>query len=306
MLKNSHVYALTTIILWSYAYVGTRIIVLEQSIGAAELGFIRNLTGSLFFIALLLIKKTALPPLRDVPLFLLAGLLGFGLYMFVFTKGMQSITGGTSAIILSTIPLFTAVLSALFFKEKLSPPAWLALLIAFSGTVILSLWNGAFSVNIGVGWTLIAAVSMSLYNIMQRYLARRAVRPYNSLQITAYSFLGAVLLTVFMLPSAADQFIAASGHTRLLAIMLGIFPSALAFLAWAKAISLGKSLTSVTNYLFLVPFAALIACFIALGELPDAGALVGGAVILSGLWLFHRALHRQATPATNLNIDKRG
>lgn len=306
-LPSSHFYALTTIVLWSYAYVGTRLIMLDHSIGAAELAFIRNLTGSLLFVAFLLIKKTALPALKDLPVFLLAGFLGFGLYMFIFSKGLETITGGTSAILLATIPLFTAILSSAIFKEKLPLLGWLGLLLAFAGTAVLSLWNGAFSVNIGVAWTLGAAVSMSFYNILQRYLARRAVRPYNSLQITAYSFMAAVLLTAFLLPSAAGQFTAASDSTKLMAVTLGIFPSALAFLSWAKAISLASSLTSVTNYLFLVPVAALIACFIAMDELPDAGALVGGAVILSGLWLFNKALHiRQKIPVTSSNLDKRG
>lgn len=306
-IQNSHFYALATIILWSYAYVGTRLVVLDHTIGAAQLGFIRNLTAALFFVALLRIQRAALPAPRDVPVFLLAGFLGFALYMFIFTKGMETVTGGTSAILLATIPLFTAALSAFFFRERLSPLGWLALLISFSGTAILSLWHGVFSLNVGVAWTLGAAVSMSFYNILQRYLSRRAARPYTSLQITSYSFMSAVFLSLFLLPSSAEQFLAASGSIRLTAILLGIFPSALAFLAWAKAISLGKNLSSVVNYLFLVPFTALIACYFALDELPDAGALVGGAVILAGLWLFNKALHlSRAASLKNLNLVKRG
>lgn len=292
-IPRSHFYSTATIIIWSYAYVGTRLIVTEHSVGSAELCFIRNSIAMLLFILLMLARRTHLPALRDIPIFLLSGGFGFALYMYMFAKGLETITGGTSAILLATIPLITAVISSLVFQEKLPLLGWLAMGVSFSGAALLSLWHGTFSVDVGVAWTLAAAVAMSLYNIIQRYLARRAVRPYDSLQITAYSFIAAVALSLFLVPSSAEQFMAASSKTRLLIVTMGIFPSALAFLLWAKAISIANSLNSVINYLFLVPFVVLIACFLALDELPDEGALVGGPIILVGLWLYNKAMRLQ-------------
>lgn len=164
------------------------------------------------------------------------------------------------------------------------------MLIAFTGTIVLSLWNGVFSIDVGIAWSLLAAACLALYNIIQSYLPQRKTRPYGPLQITAYSFISATFLSIFMLPSAYTQFVGAHTHVKLIAVCLGIFPSAIAFIFWAKAISITTNLATVTNYIFLTPFAVFLLCYLFLDEVPDTGTFIGGFLILTGLWFFNRSM----------------
>lgn len=285
-----HLYSAITILLWSYAYVGTRFVVTESDIGTSELAFIRNFVSALIFVTVLWVNKTPLPALRDIPIFFLAGGVGFVIHTITFSIGLETITGGTSSVLQSTIPLMTAAMGVVVFKEKLSWKSWGAMFIAFAGTVILSLWGGIFSVNLGTLWSLFAAACLAFYNIIQRHLPHRKVRPYDSLQITAYCFISATIISLFVLPSAYQQFAETSALVKITTVCLGIFPSAIAFVFWSKAISMTTSLATVTNYIFLTPFAVFLVCYAVLDEIPDGGTFIGGILILTGLWLFNLAM----------------
>ncbi|MDQ2693074.1 MAG: DMT family transporter, partial [Chloroflexota bacterium] len=70
-------------------------------------------------------------------------------------------------------------------------------------------------------------------------------------------------------------------------IFLGIFCSGLAYLAWydaLKALSTGQ--TGV--FLYIEPLVAVVVAFFILGEPITLASLIGGAVILFGVWLVNR------------------
>ena len=61
-----HVYSIITILLWSYAYVGTRFVMTESTMDTPELAFIRNGVSALIFIAVLWMKKIPRPDRKSV------------------------------------------------------------------------------------------------------------------------------------------------------------------------------------------------------------------------------------------------
>jgi drug/metabolite transporter (DMT)-like permease len=300
-IPRSHLCALGTIGLWAFAYVGTRVAV--RHFDALELGFLRNLVAALFFAGLARCRRLGLPPLRDWPLFFLSGFLGFALYLVFFNTGLETLNAATSCILISTVPLFTALFASLAYGEKLRPPAWLGMGVAFGGVCLLSLWDNALTIGSGVFWTLGAALCLSAFNIVQRsFSGMTKVAPgkadalprrrYSSEQVTAYSFFAATLLSGLLAPSALRAFWQADLCRQGLVIFLGVFPSALAYLLWAKAMSCAVSTSSVANYMFLTPFLALLLGFLFLSEWPGPGALAGGALILGGLALYSLTMRR--------------
>ena len=69
-------------------------------------------------------------------------------------------------------------------------------------------------------------------------------------------------------------------------LILGVFSSAVAYCAWAKALSLAKNTSSVSNYMFVTPFlTTLLGLWIA-GEPVELPTVAGGALIIIGLLLF--------------------
>ena len=287
--------AFATIVLWSSGFVFTRIVV--RHFNPYSLGLLRYGTASVVLIIIGFIWRVGFPRLRDIPLVLLLGALGFTVYMMAFNLAMTSITAATGSIVTATVPVMTALLSSLIFREKLSRIGWIAVGMEFTGILILTLWNGTFSIEIGLIWMILGAMSFASYNIIQRFATRR----YTPLQATIYSIVAGTLLLMAFLPSAIQDVQAAPMTAILDVIYLGVFPSAIGFLLWTKALSLARQMNEVTNFMFITPLLSIMLEYIMIGELPDAGTIFGGTVVLLGVLLFNNR-HRFAphTPMTKL------
>jgi EamA-like transporter family. len=142
---------------------------------------------------------------------------------------------------------------------------------------------------------LAAALLLSGYNLVQRSVTKR----YPPLQTTVYSvFTGTILLLVF-LPQTVPQLQRASFREIAVIAFLGLFPSAIAYLLWSKALSLADKTSEVTNFMFVTPLLSMIFGYIIIFELPSVSTLIGGMVILFGFVLFHTSQEKQAKSEEN-------
>lgn len=280
--KNSfHPYAMVTILFWSLAYVLTRLTL--QYFSAFSLGFLRYLIASCALIVIAGFTKMKLPHKKDLPWFLFAGGVGFFLYMIAFNQGQATVTAATGSVVIATVPLITALFARFAYHEKLMLFQWIAIGVEFIGVVVLTLMNSTLSVNAGFFWLLLAALSLSIYNLLQRKLTKT----YTALQTSTYSILfGTCLLAVFA-PSSIDHLSHAPAIQYLYLAVLGICSSAIAYISWAKAFSKAKKTSQVSNYMFVTPFLTSVLGFLLAGEVPDRATLIGGSIILAGVFLFN-------------------
>ena len=281
-LKNSfHPYAALTILFWSLTYVLTRLTL--QYFSAFSLGFLRYFIASCTLLAVAIITKMKLPRRADLLWLAASGGSGFFLYMIAFNQGQAMVTACTGSVVLATVPVITALLARLVFKENLRVYQWAAILIEFIGVLILTLMNGVLSVNNGLFWLFIAALCLSTYNLIQRRLIKR----YTAFQASAYSiFFGTILLAIFV-PASIREIPHAPAIQFVYIAIMGVFSSAIAYAAWAKAFSLAKQTSQVSNYMFITPFLTSILGFFIAGEIPDHATLLGGGVILLGVFIFN-------------------
>lgn len=278
----SHCCALCAVVLWSSAYVFTKVAL--ASFTPATLAFLRCAVAALALLCVAARRAKSSCRARDWPVFLLSGVLGFSLYLWLFNTGQAGLTAATSCVLISTAPLITAVMAAALLHERLRPSGWLALALAFAGVLILMLWDGTLSLNDGIFWSLGAAACISGYNLLQRRHAGRC----GTLTLTAWSFACAALTLSPFAPEAVRRFCLAPWTHCCAVVFLGLFPSALAYLLWAKALSLAKSAGTAAAYMFLTPLFSLLLGYAVLAEVPGPGTFAGGAVILAGLALFQR------------------
>lgn len=284
ILKNQEckVYAFGTIFLWASAFVFTKVGL--EYFTASALGLFRYVAASAALLVIGYIKKIGFPAVRDIPKFFFSGAVGFTLYMVTFNKGSQSLTSATGSVIIAIAPVLTAVLSSIIFGEKIKIKGWLSIMVSFVGILVLALWNGVFSVDIGIIWMTGAAVLLATYNITQR----QYVRKYTAFQSTAYSiFAGTILLMVF-LPESIPQLVNAQPKAYLVLLYLGIFPSSIAYIWWGKALSLAKMTSEVTNFMFVTPLLSAVMGSIVINEMPSIETYIGGGIILTGLLLFNK------------------
>lgn len=281
-IRNSyHLYAMITIIFWSLAYVLTKLALGYFS--AFPLGFLRYLVASITLIIVALVTKMKLPKKKDIPWFLLAGALGFFIYMIVFNQGQKLVSASTASVIIATVPVITALIARIVYQEKMQKHKWFAIGVEFVGVLVLTLMNGVLSVNQGVIWLFLAAISVSVYNILQRKLTKN----YSALQTSAYSIIfGTILLAVFLPDSVAEASAAPAIQWVYLGI-LGVCSSAIAYVAWSKAFTKAKQISQVSNYMFITPFLTSVLGFVIAREVPETSTIIGGGIILTGVFIFN-------------------
>ena len=276
-----HPYAITTIVFWSIAFVLTRLAL--QHFSAFSLGFLRYLVASCTLIAIAILIKMKLPHKSDLPWFLASGAIGFFFYMIAFNIGEETVTASTGSIVIATVPVITALLSRIVYKEKLYVYQLVAIAFEFIGVLVLTLMDGVFSINIGLLWLLLAALLLSIYNLLQRKLTK----VYTALQTSAFSiFFGTILLAMF-LPSSINEVSNAPGMQLVYVAALGIFSSAIAYVAWSKAFSKANQTSQVSNYMFITPFLTSVLGILIMDEVPSSSTLLGGTIIILGVLIFN-------------------
>lgn len=277
-----HILGFFTVFLWASAFPLTKVAMAHYTPNA--LGFVRCTVASIFLVIMGILNHIRKPQKKDILWFFLSGGLGFTLYMITFNTGIQTLTSATSSIIIATTPIMTAVVASKCYGEKITNLGWFTIVLAFVGVLILLLWDGVFSINIGLIWTMGAAIVFCGYNILNRKLSSMG---YTALEIVTYSMVcGTILLAVFSLHGLAQVITAEPKHI-LSVIYLGVMPSAMAYFLWGKAMSLAEKTSEVTNFMFVTPLLSTALGFMMLKEIPNMGTFIGGSIIILSIILFN-------------------
>jgi drug/metabolite transporter (DMT)-like permease len=238
------------------------------------------------------------PALRDIPLIFLLGFLGFAFYAVALNIGELRIPAGPAAVLIQTIPIWTALAAVIFLREKLRPWGWVGIAVSFAGAVVIGFGKGSgVALSWGAALILAAAISGSAYNIIQKLMLDR----YRPVEITTYAiWAGTVLLLPFSGGLIGQIRSAALGDT-IAVIYLGAGPAALAYATWAVVLSRLPA-SRASTFLFVVPVVAFLIGWIWLGEVPPWIDLVGGALAMGGVALVNtlgrarRQGRRQVSP----------
>jgi len=275
--------ALTTVFLWASAFPAVKYLLDYYS--AQSIMLLRFLVASLTLAAVAVIKKARLPQKKDIPLFALGGFLGIFLYMWLFNTGTGMVPSGVSSFLISSAPVYTTLFSVFILKEKVKLFCWIGILVSLCGLVLVALSQmTGFVMNIGVVMLAGASISTSLYIVIQRHLMKK----YTPLEATVHPiFIGTLLMLVFM-PGLAREMPGAPFTANLIAVYLGVFPAAIAYLCWGYALSKARNTANATMFLYLVPFVATLIAFLWLNEVVSPVALSGGIVIVLGMLISNR------------------
>ena len=136
-----------------------------------------------------------------------------------------------------------------------------------------------------------------LYMVLQKHFLSR----YSALEFTAYSIWAG---TVLMLPFSRGIFhgiAVAPLHATLAVLYLGIFPAALAYVAWAYVLSHAPA-SKTASLLYLIPVLAILIAWVWLAEIPKPLSLLGGTLALAGV-LVVNLLGRGKAPALHPKLE---
>ncbi|HOR85290.1 MAG TPA: EamA family transporter [Bacillota bacterium] len=203
-----------------------------------QLVSIRAMFSSAFIFLFLLVKNRNLlkVKLRDIPYFIGTGILSFVFFNWCYFIAIKRTSLSVAAILLYTAPSFVMIFSAFLFKEKITPRKVSALIITFTGCVMVTSSFGdadaAYSA-LGILAGLGSGFGYALYSIFGRY----ALRKYNPYTVTLYTFVFASLFLLLTgnIGSTIEMLRRAGGWDY--AILLGLLATVLPFLFYTKGMT---------------------------------------------------------------------
>ncbi len=234
-------------------------------------------------------RKTLRMPLIDWLKLLGLGFLGNALYQLLFVTGLDLTTSGVAALLIGTIPVWSALLALVLKSEKISVQTWLGIGTAFVGVVLVTLGTPAArdgnnlalakDTLLGNTLTLLAALCWAGYTVLQKSVL------YSPLRISALGLiLGVPWLWLFALADVRRQDWGSLSLGAWGAICYaGLISISVAYLIWAVGVQrLGATRTAVFNN--LVPVLTFALAFLFLGEPVMLLQILGGVIVLFGVW----------------------
>ena len=265
-------------LLWASAFPATRYALNYYS--PVSLMVMRFVAASVTLIIVGAFKKISLPKVKDIPIFIASGLSGVFLYSYLFNTGSVSVPAGVSSFIIASSPIFTLILTRIFLKEIVKPLCWVGVLISFGGLAAVTLTQTTeFSFDIGVILVVCAALCSGAYSAIMRVLTKK----YTALEATTYTIIAGTLGTLLFLPTAIGEMPNSNLTVNLIVIFMGIFPAAIAYLAWSYALSKAHKTANVTVFSYLIPFISALIAYVWLRETLTVFVLIGGMVIIGGM-----------------------
>ncbi|MGG8953629.1 MULTISPECIES: DMT family transporter [Staphylococcus] len=267
-----------TIFLWSSAFPVIKIALIDFK--AEHLSTLRLLIAAIILLILGTIKRIPLPNIKDIPFILLLGFCGFTVYHTALSIGEYYVSAGVASLIVSTTPIFSALLATYFLKERFSKLAWLGSLVAFLGVALISLGNGD-KLNvfiIGIVLVLLASFGESVYFAFQK----KYLEKYGFIPLTIYTIIAGALFMFILLPGSFNELQTANMTSILSVIYLGAFPTVIPYIALAYTIQ-KVGVADATISLYLTPVVSLILAYFMLGETPTLFAIIGGVITLIGV-----------------------
>jgi drug/metabolite transporter (DMT)-like permease len=244
-----------------------------------------RLTGAALAFTLLQRKITPLlkMPVKDILLLALCSMLGVVGNQFLYVKGLSLTTAINSALLSTTIPVFTLFVSILFRHDRLSLRRLFGILLAAGGVVYLvNPAHADMSMQTTAGNVLL--VSNSLLYATYIVISKNLFERYGALNVITWIFLIGSLVTIPVgIYSLQQENIGAitAGVWLMIALII-IFPTVGAYYLNGWALTKVPPST-VAIYIYLQPLVAFGFAPLLLGEKFNSRTILAALLIFAGV-----------------------
>ena len=279
-----HIVAIITAAIWGTTFISSKVL-LECGLTPAEIMIMRFAIAYLCMLPFWrggLFAKSWKDELQMVVL----GITGGSMYFLLENTALVYTQASNVAIIIAATPLLTTLAVQFVSRQEQASKRFYAYSLLAMAGVALVVFNGEFILKLnplGDLLTLCASIMWVIYSIAFLKMEGR----YHPLMITRKIFFyGVLTLAPYMFYEGWDITWAAFANPVVVGnfLFLGIVASLICYWSWNMVLEkLGA--IKATNYLYLNPIVALITSWIVLGERITALALLGTALILTGMYM---------------------
>ena len=196
--------------------------------------------------------------------------LAFATCIFFFVSAINTTTVANTLVIASAAPLFAAIQSWIFLRERMTSSTWIAVVIVLVGIAVIFSGSLQTSFIFGDLFALAYAGCLAAY-----YVALRRCSSDQLLSVVAY---GGLVSGLLAWPMAAPAAVAPADLWLLFALGIVVVPASTLLL------SLGTQYIPaphVTLIMMLEMILGPLWVWLALSEIPAYASIVGGALILA-------------------------
>lgn len=279
--------ALGAVVIWGLTFVPGKIALAEM--GPFTLAVLRFCVA--LAVLLPILPRSYLRPryLRTLPWRALAalGFTGVALYFGFQNLGLARTSATEAGLVSGSVPAVTAAMSALLLRERLRPSRVAGIAGSMAGVAIMVLGNASAGGGSLAGDLLMlaSAVAWASYTLLNKGMGGKVPEALILVSTMAFGVL-------FLAPAAALEVatgglgvVSTSGWLSLL--FLGVAGSAGAFFCWNAALR-HLDASEASTYINLVPLVTVLSAGLMLGERPSLPQILGGALVIAGVYLAGR------------------
>jgi len=280
--KKAYIYAGTVVLIWSTVASAFKISL--RYLDFFQLLFLASIVSTvILFIIVVLQHKLRMLGKFSKKDYLRSALLGFlnpFLYYIVLFKAYSLLSAQRAVALNYTWPIMIVLLSIPLLKQKIRLKGIVAILISYTGALIIStqgnVWQLGFANLLGVLLALGSAVIWALFWIYNMRDKRDAV-------IKLFLNFAFGFIFIFIAGLASSKIFIPDMRGLIGAIYVGIFEMGITFVLWLKALKLSKTTAQVSNLIYIAPFLSLFIINIIVGEKILLSTIIGLILIVVGI-----------------------
>jgi drug/metabolite transporter (DMT)-like permease len=296
---TAYIKSTAAVALWGASFVATKVAL--RDVSPPTIVWLRFAIGALVLgIVVVVRRQFSLPEGKEWSYFALLGLSGIAFHQWLQSTGLITSKASTTAWIVATIPIFIALLGWLVLKEKLSWAGVTGIILATVGVLLVvtdgdlaSLTAGHFGAP-GDILIMISAPNWAIYSVLSRRVMGGGEghndvdrRPAARMTFWVMS-IGWVFTSLQLFAGPGISEIKELTTDGWLGIgFLGVFCSGLGYIYWQDALEAIPA-SQVGAFLYLEPLVTVVVAAAVLGEPITLASLLGGSVILLGVWMVSR------------------
>lgn len=268
----------------------------QAGMSSVQITASRCIITAVFMVIYLLLKdpaKLKIHP-KNIILFIGTGVGSIIFFNICYFAAIKETSLSLAAVLLYTAPCFVIIMSAIFFKEKITAVKFTALILSFFGCILTTGVLGGTQASLsGILFGIGSGFGYSLYSI----IGSIALKKYDTLTVIAYTFIcAAIAIIPFCRAGEIVSILWARPINLIPFFMIGTVSTLAPYLLYTKGLQYTQPGTA-SIIAFIEPLVATLVGIFMFGEKPTLQSIAGISLIFISIVLINKIRVKNENPA---------